>query len=84
MALVLWVLINFYLIASGNLLYDAGNSKPVFYDNLERWVGEGGGRKVLEHGTCVYLWLIHVDVQQKSPYYCKVIVLQLKKKLSVI
>ena len=28
--------------------------------------------------THVYLWLIHVDVWQKPPQYCKVIILQLK------
>ena len=27
--------------------------------------GLGGGKKVQEEGTCVYLWLIHVDVWQK-------------------
>ena len=31
-------------------------------------------------GTYVYLWLIHVDVWQKSTQYCKVIILRLKKK----
>ena len=30
--------------------------------------------------TYVYLWLIHVDVWQKSTRYCKAIILQLKKK----
>ena len=29
--------------------------------------------------TYVYLWLIHVDVWQKPPQYCKVIILQFKK-----
>ena len=29
-------------------------------------------------GTCVYLWLIHVDVWQKLTQYCKAIILQLK------
>ena len=28
--------------------------------------------------TYVYLWLIHVDVWQKSTQYCKAIILQLK------
>ena len=31
-------------------------------------------------GAHVHPWLIHVDVWQKPPQYCKVIVLQLKKK----
>ena len=28
--------------------------------------------------TYVYLWLIHVDVWQKTSQYCKVIIFQLK------
>ena len=38
---------------------------------------EVGGR-FKRDGTDVYLWLIHVDVWQKSSQYCKVIILQLK------
>ena len=40
--------------------------------------------RVLEWGaiafsrTCVYLWLIHVNVWQKPEQYCKAIILQLK------
>ena len=30
--------------------------------------------------TYVYLWLIHVDVQQRPTQYCRALVLQLKKK----
>ena len=37
-------------------------------------VGGEFGRK----GTYVYLWLIDVDVWQKSIQYCKAIILQLK------
>jgi len=29
-------------------------------------------------GTCVYLWLIHVDVWQKPTQQCKAIILQIK------
>ena len=36
----------------------------------------GGGFK--EQGTYVYLWLVHVDVWQKTTQYCKAIILQLK------
>ena len=32
-------------IASGSLLYDAGNPKPVLCDNLKECDGEGGGRE---------------------------------------
>ena len=64
-------------IASGSLLYDAGNPKLMLWDNLEEWDGAGGGgggRGVwLEReGTCVYLMLVNVDVWQKPPLYCKV------------
>ena len=38
--------------------------------------------RVLEWGAiawiCVYLWLIHVVVQQKPTQHCKTIILQLK------
>ena len=37
------------------------------------------GRGLRREGTCVYLWLIHVDVWQKPTQYYKAIVLQLKK-----
>ena len=40
--------------------------------------GEGGGRQVHDGGTHGHPWLIHVDVWQKTPQYCKVIILQLK------
>ena len=40
---------------------------------------EIGGRFKRE-GTYVYLWLIHVDVWQKTANYCKATTLQLKIK----
>ena len=40
---------------------------------MGREVGGGLGR-----GTYVHSWLIHVNVWQKPPQYCKVISLQLK------
>ena len=41
-------------IASGSLMYDAGNPKLVLCDNLERWGGEGSGKGVQEGGdTCM-------------------------------
>ena len=39
------------------------------------------GRRLKRDGTRVYLWLVHVDVWQKPASYCKVINLQLKKKV---
>ena len=33
---------------------DAGNPKPVLYDNLEGWGGEGGRKEIQEWGdTCM-------------------------------
>ena len=55
-----------------------GTQKPVLWDNTEGWGREGGGTGIQDGGTHVYLWLIHVDVWQKPPQYCKVIILQLK------
>ena len=46
---------------------EAGNSKPVLWDNPEEWGGEGGGREVQDRGTHVHPWLIPVDVWQKPP-----------------
>ena len=43
-------------------------------DRVEREVGGGSG-----WGIHVNLWLIHVNVLQKPPQYCKVISLQLIK-----
>ena len=42
-------------------------------------VGREAGRGGSGWGTHVHQWLIHVDVWQKSPQYCKVISIQLKK-----
>ena len=39
----------------------------VFWNNLEGWGEEGGGRGVQYGRTHVHLWLIHVNVQQKPP-----------------
>ena len=47
----------------------------VLCDNLVGW--EVGG-KFKRKGTCVYLWLIHVDVWQKPTQYCQAIIFQLK------
>ena len=40
----------------------------------------GVGCHCLLH-ICVYLWLIHVEVWQKTTKFCKAIILQLKNKL---
>ena len=40
-----------------------------------RWDGGPGGE-----GTWVYLWLIFVDIWQKTTKFCKALILQLKNK----
>ena len=51
-------------------------------DSVQQPRGVGMGRKMggrfKKEGTYVYLWLIQVDVWQKSTYYCKVIIFLLK------
>ena len=59
-------------------MHEIGYSKLVHWDNPEGWDGEGGERRVWDRGIHVHPWLIHVDVWQKPPQYCKVISLQLK------
>ena len=63
---------------SPSSMRETGHSKPVFWDNTEGWDGEGAGRWFRDKGTCVHPWLIHVNVWQKPPQYCKIISLQLK------
>ena len=65
-------------MTSASSMHEAGHSKPMLWDNLDGWGGDGGGRKVQDRETHVHLWLIHVYVWQKPPQYCKVIILQLK------
>ena len=59
-------------------MHEAGHSESVLWDNPEGWGGEGGRGRVQDGGTHIHPWLIHVDVWQKPPQYCKVISLQLK------
>ena len=63
-------------IASGSLMYDSGHSKPVLWDNLEGWSGAGAERGVQELGDTCVPGLIHADVWQNPPQYCKVVILQ--------
>ena len=46
--------------------------------NLEGWDGKGDEREFQERGVYVYLWLIHVEIWQKTTKFCKAIILQLK------
>jgi len=60
-------------------MHETGHSKPVYWDNPEGWDGEEGSRVGgLGWGTHIHLWLIHVNVWQNPPQYCKAISLQLK------
>ena len=69
------------------MLYDSGNSNQGLCINLEGWDGEGGvmGREVggrfKRDGSYVYLWLIHVELLQKTTEFYKAIILQLNNKL---
>ena len=65
-------------MTSPNSMDETGFSKPVHWDNPAGWDGEGGGRGIQDGGTHVHQWLIHVNVWQKTPQYCKVISFQLK------
>ena len=44
----------------------------------------GGLSKEREKGIYVYLWLIHVEVGQKTTKFCKAIILQLKNKIKLM
>ena len=61
---------------SANSIHEAGHPKLVLWDNPEGGGREGGGKEVQDGGTHVHPWLIHVDVWQKPPQYCKEISLQ--------
>ena len=60
-------------------MHETGCSGLVHWDDPEGWDGEGGGRRGSGWGTHVHPWLIHVNVWQNPPQYCKVISLQLNK-----
>ena len=68
-------------IASPGSTHETGCSELVHWKDLEGWDGEGGGREV-QDGK--HPWLIHVNVWQKPPQYCKVISLQIKHKNKLI
>ena len=61
-------------IDSPGLMHDTGCSGLVHWDDPEKQDREGGSG----WGTHVHPWLIHVNVWQKPPQYCKVISLQFK------
>ena len=65
-------------MTSASLMHEAGRSKLVLWDNPEGWGGDRGEKGIQDWGTYVHPWLIHVNIWQKLPQYCKVISLQLK------
>ena len=53
-----------------------GKLKQGLCVNPEEWDGEADGREVQKGGEYVYLWLINVEVWQKTAKFCKAIILQ--------
>ena len=64
-------------MASRRLLYSAG-SCLVLCDDLEGWDGRGNAPR---EEIYVYLWLIHIAIQQKPTQHHKPIISHLKNKL---
>ena len=58
-------------------MHEAVHSKPMLWDTQRDGVGREVGACFRMEGH-VHLQLIRVDVWQKPPQYCKVIILQLK------
>ena len=53
-------------------MHEAGQSKPVLWDNAEGWGGEGGGNGVQDGGgTCTPV--TDSCCMAKTPQYCTVI-----------
>ena len=71
-------------MTSPDLMHETGHSKPVLWDNPEGCGGEGRGQGVWDGGTHIKSSLIHVNVRQKPPQYCKIISLQLNKLIKNI
>ena len=61
-------------MTSPSSMYETGHSKLVHWDDPEGWDGEGASG----WGTHVHPWLIHGNVWENPPQYCKVISFQLK------
>ena len=47
----------------------------MLYDDLEEWDWGGVGGRLKREGIYVYIYLIHVVIQQKLIQYCKAILL---------
>ena len=67
-------------MTSPSLMYETRHSKPMHCFAQPRGMGWEGKWDVVRDGwTHVHSWLIHVNVQQMPPQYCKVIRLQSNK-----
>ena len=53
-------------VTSPGSMHDTGCLGLVHWDDPEGWYGEGGGSRVQDGGTHVYLWRIHVDIWQNQ------------------
>ena len=58
-----------------------GNQTGALTTKRGRKRGGGVGGSFKMEGAYIHLWLVHVDVWQKSNQYCKAIILQLKTNL---
>ena len=67
-------------IAHGNFLSGSGNSNRGSVSTPRRGTGREMGGRFKREGVYVFLWLIHVEVSQKTAKFCKAITLQLKYK----
>ena len=65
-------------MTSASSMHEAGQPKPVLWDNPEGWGGEGGGRGLQEGEDKCIPMPIQDDVWQKPSQYCKVTILQIK------
>ena len=65
-------------MTSPSSMHEKEQSKLVHWDNPEGWDKQGGGSGIPEGETHVNPCLIHVNIWQKPPEYCKLISLQLK------
>ena len=62
------------LIASGKLLYSTGSSAQCSVITQRGGLGAGG--EAQEGRVYVYIWLIHIAIQQKLTKHCEAIILQ--------
>ena len=75
---VIWKLTLPYVkqIANGNLWYGSGNSNRGSVSTQRGGMGREMGGRFKRKGIYVYLWLIHVEVCQKTTKLCKATILQ--------